>query len=629
MLWEFFERPATEVETNIALMNQRADAALDKANANIDALGKVALPLDAPAPPNLDLPAINIPNVVAPKPPSAGSFGEVGDISLGPMEDLWTTAGLSLGAFLDDIPQFAPTVVSPSIPEPPAAIDASHPPARPEVDEVTLPDAPSVVMPDIGELLPVSVPEFTFPTLPTFDASAPEFTAVAPSPEFVWSEPVYESEVLDDVKSRVRAMLAGGTGLPLVVQQALFDAARDREDQTAFVAKQQAYDEWAGRGFSMPPGMLVAAVDQANERARLAANSLERELLTKAAQWEIENLRTAVQQGIALEGVLLNVFSNAAQRSFEAAKHRVDAEMHLYDAAVTLFNARQSAYQTAAQVFKIRVDGELAQLEVFKAEIQAEIAKGQFNEQQVKVYQARLEGVTKLIDVYKARMQGAQVQADVIKSRFDAYRSDVQAFAETINARKVEFDAYESQVKGEGVKAQWYEAQARAFAETVRAYEGRANVKTAYINARIAAVRASTDKWTAQLQGEREQVQANLAAIQARTAAFTADVGRYREEISGVNETRRIELATAEARLRNQLAYYETRIREYDQAMARTIQRAQLIIDAIKGASSTSAALATGAMSAIHVQAAMHGNATVSDSQSYSVSIERKGADAA
>ncbi len=628
MPWEFFDRPASQVEANIAGMNARADETMNVALGIVDRLGAIEFNPAGESPPNMDLPDVTVPEVVTPRGPERAIFGNIGDLAVPDFDDLWSSLGLSLSDPV--IPEFESTVGAITIPEAPPPIDTNGMPERPDVGDVVIPLPPSIIMPEVGDLAEIVIPDFEFPALPLWDGSEPTFDVAPPSTSaFVWDEPAYAPEILDEVQAEVRRMLQGGTGLPVQVQQALFDAARERESQTALGAKQQAYDEFAARGFTMPTGYLAKLVEGANERAQLEANAQSRDILTKAAQWEIENLRFAVEKGIAIEGVLINIFLNAATRSFEAAKYRLQADIETFNSQVTLFNARQSAYQVAATVFKTRVETALATLEVFKAQIQGAIAKGQLNEQTVKVYAARLDGLRALTEVYKSRMQGAQVQADIAKTAIEGYRADVQAYGERLDAQKSVYTAYESRIKGESTKAQVFEAQARAYAATVQAAEAKGNAKVAYINARIGAMRASVDKFTALLQAERERVTAQATDIQAQAQSYTADIGRYSAEIAGVNAQQSTKVQVTEMRLRNQLAYYEARLREYDAAMGRLISKTQIITDALKASGQMATTLTAGAMSAIHVQAGMSGSASVGDHQSYNVNINRQGADAA
>src|SRR3546814_7873076 len=89
----------------------------------------------------------------------------------------------------------------------------------------------------------------------------PEFTAIpplapidAPDVTFSYTEDAYTRTI--DVKSVVMDMLAGNTGLPTAVEQALFARARSREDVTAQKAVEEAMEDWSSRGFSLPGGEI-------------------------------------------------------------------------------------------------------------------------------------------------------------------------------------------------------------------------------------------------------------------------------------------------------------------------------------------------------------------------------------
>lgn len=626
--WEYFDRPASAVESNLSAMNQRADAALNAANAAISNLGDVDFPVELDAP-NIIMPEVVVPSPVTPVPPDVSDFGSVSQFITPVFEDLSALLDISLASLLADIPVFSPTSGTINIPAAPAPIDLSGLPTRPDTDEVTIPEAPTFVMPDLEALTSLSIPDFTFPELPTFDDVAPTFTDAAPNTNLVWAEAVYESDLLDDTTAKVRAWLQGGTGLPPAVQQALFDMARGRESMTAREARELAFDVIAGRGFSMPPGMLAEMVEVANEKSRFAQNEVSRTILVESAKWEIENIRFAVGQGIGLETVLIGKFNSSAQRAFEAARHRVDADIALFNALVSLYNARQSGYRVAADVFKIKVEAALAELQVFRAQIDAEIAKGQLNEQKVRAFEARLKAVTATVEIYRSRMEGARVQSEVVKSQLEGYRIEVDAYGKRVDADAKRFDVFESQVRAEGVRGQVFEAESRAFAETVRAASDKANIKMKWVDSRIAALRASNEKFLGMVQAERDRVSSSATAIQATAQAFSADVGRYTAEIQGQNTASQVGLSVSELRLRNNIARFEAEFKTHDSRLNRMVEIGKVMGAQLDAAAKAAAALAQGALSAIHVQASMSGQGDVSDRQTYNVNINRKGADVA
>lgn len=624
MPWEYFDRSATEVETNISIMNQRADEAMAAALEAVESLKGINFDTITGSVPQQTLPDIAIPDAVTPEKPGDRNFG---DISSG--QTIWEdlTSAFGIDTFNDTVEPFVYSGPMPETVTPPGAFtETLH---AHTVGSITIPGAQTFTLPDIGNMIDITIPEFEFPEMPEFDSEAPSFVESPPNSSLSWSPSQYVSASLTEVQDEIHRMMQGGTGIPVAIQDALFQAARSREDVTALAAQQEAFDTFAGRGFAMPPGMLAKAVEAATEKSRLAANALERDILTKAATWEIENLRFAVEKGIALQTVFIGLFEKMAELSFEAAKERLAADIKLFDSSVTLFNAKQNAYAVAATVFKARIEAAIQSVQMYKTRVEAEAVKGTVNEQTAKVFATRVEAVGKMIENYKVTMQVAEVQAKIEEVKVQAYKGEVEAYAQKVAAKKAEYDGYDSRIKAELSKAQIFDAHSRAYAAKVGAFEAKAGAFSKVIDARAAAIQASNDKFRALSEEQRNLTQAQLASVEARASAFNAEVGRYTAEIQGSNQTRGVELQVAEARLRNLLAYYEIQVREYDQQQERLLKRVTILEEALKAAGQVSGALATGAMSAIHVAANMHGNATVSDNQNYSVNISRQGADAA
>ncbi|MBX9914095.1 MAG: hypothetical protein K2Y25_09360 [Pseudomonadaceae bacterium] len=616
-----YDRPYEIVSAQIDAMSNRADSALNKAYATLDKLAGLTSELDLATPaPNISLPNVDIDAFPVLTPPDANKFGVIGGINLPAMNIDLDALLADLDVSLDPPPEFHPSVITVDLPPRPSPIDLSGLPARPTVGNVDVPDAPLLQMPSVGNLAEISVPEFIFPDLPVFDALAPEFDGSAPSTVLQWAEPQYSSDTLPQVKSRISAMLAGGTGLPPAVEQALFDRARVREDQAGNKAVEDAFQDFAGRGFMLPPGMLAKRIDAVREQSSLKVSELAREILIKSAEWEIENLRNAVQQGIALETMLIQQFNQVVNRAFDSAKLRLESDIALYNSAVTLFNARQSAYQVEADVYRTKLQGALAKLDVYKARIEGEKAKGELNDQTVRIYTAQLQAISTQIDVYKARMEGAQVQADLEKSKIEAYSVDVRAYGERLNAQKTEFDAYEAGVRAEQAKIGILEAESRAFAATIQAYESKNNVKIQAVKAKVDVTSAKITQYNSLLDAERARVQAELANVQALTSAYQADVGRYSAEINASTSKLDLQARTGEARLRNNLAFYEIELKKYDAALARAVQKVQLQSEAMKATGTMAAQLAAGAMSATNVSASMSGSAGISSSDSLGIS---------
>lgn len=574
-----------------------------------------------------DVPAPTRPEAPSVTPPSA-SLGDIPSYSPPPLvlpnlpeapniDDL--LADLDVGD-MDDLPD-APAMVPINIPDAPgmAAIPA---PARPDIDTaVEIPDAPSIVMPEMEALEQISLPAFVFPELPTFDATPPDASGISVPNVFInWVEPDYASEVLDELQAKVVGMMAGGTGLPAPIEDALFSRARERDSAETERAVQEAVDTWAARNFSMPPGMLAKQASVIREQGRLKAAELNRDILVQAATWEIENIRFAVQQGMALEQLTQNLHENTAKRLFEVARFSAESQINVFNAQISLFNAQNSAFETLAQVYRTKLDAAISKLTAYKTAVEGQVALGQINQQRVEVFKAKLDAVQSNVEVYKALMQGASVRAETIKNQFDAYRADVQAYAEQIGAEKVKFDAYEAQVKGESAKASVFDSQARAYASTIQGLASKADIKVKGAQIRMEAARTKVSKFLADVDGFKATLQASLGQVQYVTSAFQAQVEAWRAQASASVADAEMQSRFADMNTRTNIAYAEMQITEYTAKMQNAIQQAQIALESAKALGQYTAQLAAGAMSAAHVSASISGSGSASSSESTSTS---------
>ena len=549
-------------------------------------------PMPSVTPPHISLDALpshTPPSVALPSPPPGLNLDSLlNNLDVGDLDAL------------PDAPD-APIVTLPSAP----GLSAFTLPSRPNVDtSVELPGAPSIAMPEMDALVQITLPDFVFPELPMFDAAPPNAAGLTVPNVFInWAEPEYQSELWDELVGKVREMMAGGTGLPAPIENALFARARERLSGDARRSEQQALDTWAARGFTLPPGMLQAQLDEVRQGERLKAAELNRDVFIEAAKWEIENTRFAVQQGIALEQAAMNLYENTAKRLFEVARFGAESQMAVFNAQVSLFNAQNDAFKVLADVYRTKLDGALAKLTAYKAAVDGQVALGQINEQKVKVYQARLEAVRSSTEIFKALMQGAQVRADVIKSQFDAYRTDMQAFAESLNAEKLKFDAYEAQIRGETAKVGLFDSSVRAYAATVQAAGTKADTRVKQAQIKLEAARAKVAQYTATLDSYKAELDFGMRNAQYATTVFTANVDAWRAKTQA--KTAQAEAATrfADMHTRTSIAYSQLQMTEYQAKMQHAVSQAQIALEAAKAMGGFSAQLAAGAMSAANVSA--------------------------
>lgn len=516
-----------------------------------------------------------------------------------------------------EIPDFVPSITTFTIPRSPAWSAPSAEPEPPDLDAITLPTDPTTTLPEVPTLEELNIPEFGGLTLPTFDETEPSFEGSALPGILQWAEPTYESEILDEVLAKIRLLWAGGSGIPAEVERAMVERAMSREDTIASREIDSVAEEFSLRGFTMPSGMQAARVDELRQTLALKKLSLNRDLTIEFAKWQIENVRFGVEQGLAAENVLINIFQNMANRMLDAAKFQVDAQIKVYDAQVGLYNARVNAYQIRAQVFDILVRAELTNIEVYKAEIEAAIARGQLNEQRVKIYTAQIQAVQTAVEIFKTQMQGAEIESNINRNRIESYRAQVEAYAARIGAEKVRFDAYASQIAGEAAKASIVESQSRAYASLVQGKVSIADLNVKRLDLIIQRNAQLVSTYAADLDAEKLRITSQLGTIQAASQAYIADTQRYSAMASAETGKAQVEVAAKEAELRSNISFYQARVQAYIGTMEQLIRQAAMTVDAVKAAGQLTSTLAAGAMAGVHVGASLSGGGNVSASGAY------------
>jgi hypothetical protein len=259
--------------------------------------------------------------------------------------------------------------------------------------------------------------------IPIDDITVPDFAS-------------YTSPTIEALRNRLQAMLMGGTGLPPAVESALFERARSRESLAALEATQNAFDTFAGRGFTLPNGVLVAQINAINENNQLKAGAINRDLLVQAAQMEVDNLRAAVQHGISLEQALISLFQTIEGLTLDAVKLRanlkvenLNARLSALKAATDKFSAlsqsARSKVETLTQVAgdKLRAMGTVIQAETsrYQAETSFNAQKGELKmrgqEAQTRMTIAEYEILVKEFDMAQTRLIE---QAKIIQGSVEA-----------------------------------------------------------------------------------------------------------------------------------------------------------------------------------------------------------------
>ena len=553
-------------------------------------------PFQRPARPVIDGNAFNV-NLPAP-PPDAPTF-QPREVGAAPAPTL----------DIDD-----PNLVFAPRPDTPI-VDIPQRPPTPL--DLTIPTAPNYVLPELPTFIDLNLPSPPSIQMPRFEGERPVLDLPPINENWSWSLQQYVSQLLDETKAKVRQMMDGETGLESV-ENVLFERGRARIEVEQRRAIDTRIDEFATRGFSEPNGILSLAVDEIIQSGLNQKGELNREITLGKYREMVENVRFAVQQGIALEQVAVNLHVQEQQLALQAAQFQRETAIALLNVRVSVFNALLQGYQADASVFQTRIQAELARIELFRAQIEGEKVRGEINEQRARLYAEQVRGLNAMAEFYRSQVQAVQAQADVERAKIDRYKADVDAYSARWRAYGEEVGGYKASIDAENAKAQVHRNFVDAFATRTQAWGTQEGNKVALERLRIdqsgqtlAAWRAQIEKMQALLSVEGERIRAQATRAGALAQIYTADASIETAASAATDRSFQLGMERERAEVDTQLKAAEMRIQEN---IALTAQ----IVEIRKSLSQVLSQLAASAMSA------MNFSASVSSSRSRSISCDTR-----
>lgn len=521
-----------------------------------------------------------------PEQPSAPPVFSPGAIDLSPAPQFTTPEpNIQTGA--------APAAPLVPVPEAPA----------PSADLV-IPEAPDYDLPPVPTMEQLNLPSAPEIQLPTFESDRPVWVDPNINENWSWDPTPYTSELLDRVKGKVAFMMDGGLGLE-PIEAVIFQRGRARIDREVRRAIDTRINEFASRGFSEPNGVLGQAIDEILQGGLNANAEASSQVTIESYKELINNVRFAIQQGIALEQVATNLHIQEQQLTLRAAEFQRETALALVNVRVTVFNARMQAYQTDAQVFTARVQAALASVELYRAQLEGEKIRGEINEQRVRIYAEQLRALNVMAEFYRTQIQAVQAQADVERSKIERFKAMVDAYSARWRAYGEEVGAYKAQMDAENVKATVHKNLVDAFSTRVQAWGTTEGNKIALERLaidqngqQIAVWRGQLDRMLAMVQAETARIGGQAQRADALARIYTADAGVETAASAATDRTFQLGLERENAEVNAGLKAAEIRIQE-------NIQLLSQLMDARKTQAQVMSQLAASAMSAMNFSASV------------------------
>ena len=412
-------------------------------------------------------------------------------------------------------------------------------PNAPQIPNLTVPPSPSVnlnftyptvdvELPPVPELFSIDLQPFDGVTFPTLSATSPVLTAVVPNVvQFVPNAP-YTDALLQSLTASLKSRIDIGntgtnTGLPPAVEQNIWNREREREyrQQADAIA---ALDRMEAMGYAFPPGTFVDAQIKIQTETNYVLVGSSRDIAVAQAKLEQDNIKTALESTIAIEGKLIDYANETEQRRLEAAKYATDAGVAIYNSQVQAYAAMVNAYRAAIDVYTAQINGARAQVEIYTAEIAAEKLKVDLDTALVEQYKVRVDAALATIEVFKGEIQIIQTEAQIEQLKVSVFGEQVRAYAAQAQLYATQVEGYKATVEAQGAVENVYATSANVYASLVAATAKEIDANIALFNAQIAAKKLEYDGFTAAVQSEAERVRAIAAQDTAVAALYTATV---------------------------------------------------------------------------------------------------------
>ena len=449
----------------------------------------------------------------------------------------------------------APALSVPDVPDMPSLL-RSFEFEPPKLTDVVIPAAPKV-----------SVPAFTA-AKPNLDLSAPEGLEEKFRHDFADQSASLRSDLesavdaqltkinprfheqMSAIETRLAKYVEGGTALAPHIETAIWERGAEKNTREYLRVRDAAYQEGAGRGFTIPSGAQFSAAVQARQAAADNNARMAVEIAIKQAELEQQNLQWAVVQSAALRQMVLSSTQQWAGtlvqlngHALEFAKGVLNSVVALYDIRVKMASAQVEVYKSEAMVFESLLRATLAEYEVYQAQVSALKAQVSVDEAKVQAFSARMNGLSVMANAYKAAVDSVVAKAQIEKFKVDIFGAQVQAYSAALNGKNAEWEAYKAQLQGNSEKWRAYQAETQGYAEKVRAWQ-------VHISAQGTAAEAVSMENQALLGTYDAQVKAYNSLVDAEATRVKTDVLGYEAELKGY-------VATQQGRVEEAKANYE------------------------------------------------------------------------
>jgi len=439
-----------------------------------------------------------------------------------------------------------------------AAFDETSPTVDTDLD---IPDAPTIVMPDTPTITDITLPDAPDITIPDFTAIDTDATDPGVVGDIVaFSKATYENSLpvmrgfLDDVVSgwmqtyapgyadamakleaKISSGIDGGTAMSDVIEQQIFDRAKDRAEIEANRASEDLLEGMSKRGYSIPPAAVSAGLNQIQQATAKSLAATAAETAIARAKLEQEHTQFIMNLSSTLNLGLIGTAVQYAQQlviingqSLEYSKQLAASMVSEYNLKLERYKAELQLAGIATQVYEAQLKAALADITIFESEIRAAELSKNIEKIDVDLYATLIKSESLKIDTYVAELQGVSTAASLEKLKVEIYGEQVRAYVSQVGAKKAEFDVYTAAIGGDEAKVRAYATQVQAYGQEVNASKAIADVEIAHSRAVADYNKNIIDEFRAELAAYGAELDVAKTTFGAESEAYRAKIDAYK-----------------------------------------------------------------------------------------------------
>ena len=478
----------------------------------------------------------DIPNLISVPVPTLGSM---------PKKPSVQTINPQFGASAPTLSVSPPPLSTPALPSALSPLVAQ----MPQVDlNANLPSAPNAFVGTVPILSNVSLPGAPSITSAAFNSVCPTAPTISVDPDvFAEAFDRVSHTLMADIDQQVQAYLnsvspdhgrmysdlttklhefASGqteTGFSPAVENAIYERSKSKTNAETARVQQDALLTAARRGFTLPSGALMSALQQARQGGADNNATAAREIVVMQAEMQQKNMQFALSAINELHKTTITASLSYQQNVIQIAGMAIQYASQLIDALIKIdqmlgqvYNAKLEGYKADASVFETLIQAGMRQVETYKAQIQGEMAKVDVDKAKIEGFKAQVEAHKAAVDAYGSNVQAIVALAGLEKIKVDVYQAQVQAFSATAQAKAVEFQGYAAAWGGEESKNKAYAAQVGAYTAQVEAFRATIGAEGERIRALGMSNQSEIGAYEAEVRAFGAQAQANATIVAAQ-----------------------------------------------------------------------------------------------------------------